>query len=178
MPLLLCTAISSRTLALLLISIKSDQIKWNFNIGWQTATDNITALYRKTTTYDKAERYGQSMWCVYLAASVLQIRHLQLLLLHQHTACEWRRRVQQCSGSWGCGICRRLLTLLTTELQHQHTTPVAISYSSHQQQQQRPFNGLWSGTTRVGRYQKELSPTHTYPHLINFVLFCIVGYGS
>ena len=23
-------------------------------------------------------------------------------------------------------------------------------------QQQRPFNGLWSGTTRVGRYQKEL----------------------
>jgi len=25
-----------------------------------------------------------------------------------------------------------------------------------QQQQQRPFNGLWSGTTRVGRYQKEL----------------------
>ena len=23
------------------------------------------------------------------------------------------------------------------------------------QQQQRPFNGLWSGTTRVGRYQKE-----------------------
>ena len=32
-----------------------------------------------------------------------------------------------------------------------------------QQQQQRPFNGLWSGTTRVGRYQKELSPTHTHP---------------
>ena len=28
----------------------------------------------------------------------------------------------------------------------------------------RPFNGLWSGTTRVGRYQKELSPTHTYPN--------------
>ena len=27
-----------------------------------------------------------------------------------------------------------------------------------QQQQQRPFNGLWSGTTRVGRYQKALSP--------------------
>ena len=27
------------------------------------------------------------------------------------------------------------------------------------QQQQRPFNGLWSGTTRVGRYQKEHSPT-------------------
>ena len=23
------------------------------------------------------------------------------------------------------------------------------------QQQQRPFNGLWSGATRVGRYQKK-----------------------
>ena len=32
-----------------------------------------------------------------------------------------------------------------------------------QQQQQRPFNGLWSGTTRVGRYQKKHSPTHTHP---------------
>ena len=30
------------------------------------------------------------------------------------------------------------------------------------QQQQRPFNGLWSGTTRVGRYQKKHSPTHTH----------------
>ena len=28
---------------------------------------------------------------------------------------------------------------------------------------QRPFNGLWSGTTRVGRYQKKHSPTHTHP---------------
>ena len=25
----------------------------------------------------------------------------------------------------------------------------------------QPFNGLWSGTTRVGRYQKKHSPTHT-----------------
>ena len=24
------------------------------------------------------------------------------------------------------------------------------------------FNGLWSGTTRVGRYQKKHSPTHTH----------------
>ena len=29
--------------------------------------------------------------------------------------------------------------------------------------QQRPFNGLWSGTTRVDRYQKKHSPTHTHP---------------
>ena len=41
-----------------------------------------------------------------------------------------------------------------------------------QQQQQWPFNGLWSGTTRVGRYQKELSPTHTHPdHRASFIIF-------
>ena len=40
------------------------------------------------------------------------------------------------------------------------------------QQQQRPFNGLWSGTNRVGRYQKELSPTHTHPnHCASFIIF-------
>ena len=39
-------------------------------------------------------------------------------------------------------------------------------------QQQRPFNGLWSGTTRVGRYQKEHSPTHTHPdHRASFIIF-------
>ena len=30
-------------------------------------------------------------------------------------------------------------------------------------QQQQPFNGRLSGTTRVGRYQKKHSPTHTHP---------------
>ena len=30
------------------------------------------------------------------------------------------------------------------------------------EQKQRPFNGLWSGTTRVGRYQKKLF-THSHP---------------
>ena len=37
----------------------------------------------------------------------------------------------------------------------------------------QPFNGPWSGTTQVGRYQKKLSPTHTHPDLqtsfINFL---------
>jgi len=27
----------------------------------------------------------------------------------------------------------------------------------------QPFNGRWSGTTRVGWYQKKHSPTHTHP---------------
>jgi len=34
------------------------------------------------------------------------------------------------------------------------------------------FNGLWSGTTRVGQYQKKHSPTHTHPdHRTSFVNF-------
>ena len=45
-------------------------------------------------------------------------------------------------------------------------------YSLQQQQQRRPFNGLWSGTTRVGRYQKKYSPTHTHPdHRASFITF-------
>ena len=41
-----------------------------------------------------------------------------------------------------------------------------------QQQQQWPFNGLWSGTTRVGRYQKKHSPTHTHlDHRASFITF-------
>ena len=33
------------------------------------------------------------------------------------------------------------------------------------------FNGLWSGTTRVGRYQKKHSSTHTHPdHRTFFML--------
>ena len=36
----------------------------------------------------------------------------------------------------------------------------------------QPFNGLWSGTTRVGRYQKKHSPTHTHPdHRTSFIIF-------
>jgi len=37
----------------------------------------------------------------------------------------------------------------------------------------QPFNNQWSATTRVGRYQKKHSPTHTHPGLrtsfINFL---------
>jgi len=35
--------------------------------------------------------------------------------------------------------------------------------NQQQQQQQQPLNGRLSGTTRVGRYQKKHSPTHTHP---------------
>ena len=47
-----------------------------------------------------------------------------------------------------------------------------IAHSWQQQQQQQPFNGLWSGTTRVGQYQKKHSPTHTRPdHRTSFIIF-------
>ena len=36
----------------------------------------------------------------------------------------------------------------------------------------QPFNGPLPGTTRVGRYQKEHSPTHTHPdHRSSFINF-------
>ena len=36
----------------------------------------------------------------------------------------------------------------------------------------QPFNSLWSGTTRVGQYQKKHSPTHTHPdHRTSFIIF-------
>ena len=31
---------------------------------------------------------------------------------------------------------------------------------THTHTHTQPFNGLWSGTTRIGRYQKKHSPTH------------------
>ena len=52
--------------------------------------------------------------------------------------------------SYACQTLKNLLIL----------SPVLVYL---QQQQQRPFNGLWSGTTRVSRYQKKHSPTHTHP---------------
>ena len=36
----------------------------------------------------------------------------------------------------------------------------------------QPFNSLWSGTTRMGQYQKKHSPTHTHPdHRTSFINF-------
>jgi len=55
-----------------------------------------------------------------------------------------------------------------TDGQTVHTTGSSVTMGHTecgiiQQQQQQPFNGLCSGTTRVGRYQKKHSPTHTHP---------------
>ena len=51
---------------------------------------------------------------------------------------------------YGMGMCcERKITHTHTPQTHTHTT------HTHTQ----PFNGLWSGTTRVGRYQKKYTPT-------------------
>ena len=43
-----------------------------------------------------------------------------------------------------------------------------LSQHTHTQ----PFNNHWSATTRVGRYQKQHSPTHTHPgHRTSFINF-------
>ena len=54
--------------------------------------------------------------------------------------------------------------LIQVVLENRLLNRCSSSVVCNKQQQQRPFNGLWSGTTRVGRYQKEHSPTHTHPN--------------
>jgi len=43
--------------------------------------------------------------------------------------------------------------------------------SGEKQQQQQPFYGPWSGTTRVSQYQKKNSPTHHFDHHPIFISF-------
>ena len=51
-----------------------------------------------------------------------------------------------------------------------NTLHTAHQHTSHTQTQ--PFNGLWSGTTWVGGYQKKHSPTQTHPdHQTSFINF-------
>ena len=50
---------------------------------------------------------------------------------------------------------------------HKHLSSVLIIHTHRQ-----PFNGLLSGTTQVGWYQKKHSPTHTHPdHQTSFISF-------
>ena len=58
-----------------------------------------------------------------------------------------------------------IAAITETHLKKKHTNELfdMDGYALHQQQQQQPFNGRLSGTTRVGRYQKKHLPTHTHP---------------
>ena len=72
--------------------------------------------------------------------------------------------------------CSQLLTVailqITTQQCRNYLYDKSWPNQWYEQQQQRPFNGLWSGTTRVGQYQKKHSPTHTHPdHRASFITF-------
>jgi len=51
--------------------------------------------------------------------------------------------------------------------------PYELAYCfTHTHKHTEPFNGPLSGTTRVGRYEKKHSPTHTHPdHQTSFINF-------
>jgi len=52
------------------------------------------------------------------------------------------------------------------------TNVITCQFFSFNKQQQQPFNGCLSGTTRVGRYQKKRSPAHAHPgQRTSFVTF-------
>ena len=82
-------------------------------------------------------------------------------------ACCWERGLLL--GMWACrcGIVRYDTGCYFNKCSNAdilHGTPT----TTHTQ----PFNGRWSGTTRVGRYQKKHSPTHTHPgHRTSFISF-------
>jgi len=67
-------------------------------------------------------------------------------------------------------IHRRLLWLICTQ---QLQPPFQCQYLQHYRHTHtHPFNGSLSRTTRVGRYQKKHSPTHTHPdHQTSFINF-------
>ena len=64
---------------------------------------------------------------------------------------------------------RPVTSFCAVSLNHWCMPASVVSFiSSHTQ----PFNSLWSGTTRVGWYQKKHSPTHTHPdHQTSFINF-------
>ena len=69
---------------------------------------------------------------------------------------------------------RPVVIHLVTVARLQDTGPLSLrTHVEHDNNTtQQPFNGLWSRTTRVGRYQKKHSPTHTHPdHWTSSIIF-------
>ena len=63
----------------------------------------------------------------------------------------------------------RLRLFLKVNNTHTHTH---TEREREREREREPFNGLSPGTTRVGRYQKKHSPTHTHPdHWTSFINF-------
>ena len=58
--------------------------------------------------------------------------------------------------------------------EHLFVSKLHDAYFTTQHTHTQSFNGPWSRTTRVGRYQKKHSPTHTHPdHQTSFINFSI-----
>ena len=57
----------------------------------------------------------------------------------------------------GCEACA-----LTEQQQLSANNITQLHCNTGQPTHTQPFNGLWSGTTRAGQYQKKHSPTHTH----------------
>jgi len=82
-------------------------------------------------------------------------------------ACHSEKKIKL-SLSYGVfsGTCRTFeFHTVKTQEPHTHT-------HTHRHTTAQPFNGRWSRTTRIGRYQKKHSPTHTHPdHQTSFINF-------
>ena len=176
--------IAYNTVVMKLIRRQCSSNPWTFFIQHQTTPDTISKLLTNCYTANLLTATWHFIWHFSLVWCVRAFSALMLLVGCQegHPACkktEW----------WGAGvvICLEpgaylhmvqlmmplpLTVSCFSKIQIGFTFVVLAHLGSPRQQQQRPFNGLWSGTTRVGRYQKELSPTHTYPnHRASFIIF-------
>ena len=79
-----------------------------------------------------------------------------------------RDRLRRKGGGVALYVRASLSVLLWTFSADNRTYELHTHTHTHTQ----PFNGLLSGTTRVGRYQKKYSPTHTHPdHRTSFIIF-------
>ena len=75
------------------------------------------------------------------------------------------QRVLNVAASVVCGTRKfdcGLIQLLQADLQWLDMPECAHTHT-HTHTHTQPFNSPWSGTTRVGRYQKKHSPIHTHP---------------
>jgi len=69
----------------------------------------------------------------------------------------------------GCSTVANVISLCNLDHLVQSKTPQYDTTHTHTHTHTQPFNGRWSGTTRVGRYQKKL--THSHPSWSSDILY-------
>ena len=104
---------------------------------------------------------------------------MQIIMHISVTDCTLVVITNTCSNN-RCSNSTAFTATQTANINHQKTytssksspTDEAARLHIHTRTHTQPFNGLLSGTTRVGRYQKKHSPTHTHPdHRTSFIIF-------